>query len=188
MCGNACRRCRCLFGDTAWVRSWWCWPPRTFNWARGVITTGCALDAMPKLDGIAGAMLRLASALAPRLRISLGIDATALTQVPEEQRRHMSDPLVPRTASLRLLYGFARACRTCRANAPQDHAALAGGTRGSGPGLPDQRFTHADRRLGLAGQAARDLPRACFTKSTTRTRPRARALFDLMARWMLERA
>ncbi len=39
-----------------------------------------------------------------------------------------------------------------------DHAALAGGTRGSGPGLPDQRFTHPDRLLGFAGQAARDLP------------------------------
>ena len=89
------------------------------RWARGIITTGCALDAMPKLDGAAGALLRIASALTPRLRISLRIDATALTQVLEEQRRHMSDPLVARTASLRLLYGFARACRTGRANAPK---------------------------------------------------------------------
>src|ERR1700735_4706109 len=88
-------------------------------WPRGFITTGCALDAMPKLDGLAGAVLRMASALAPRLRISLGIDATVLMQDPEEQRRHMSDPLVPRTASLRLLYGFAAACRTGRANAPK---------------------------------------------------------------------
>jgi alpha-beta hydrolase superfamily lysophospholipase len=89
------------------------------QWARGIVTTGCALDAMPKLDGLAGAVLRMASALAPRFRISLGIDATALTQDPEEQRRHMSDPLVPRTASLRLLYGFAVACRASRANAPK---------------------------------------------------------------------
>jgi alpha-beta hydrolase superfamily lysophospholipase len=29
----------------------------------------------------------------------------------------MSDPLVPRTASLRLLYGFALACRRCHAQA-----------------------------------------------------------------------
>jgi acylglycerol lipase len=87
------------------------------SWARGIVTTGCALDAMPKLDGAVGAVLRLASALAPRVRISLGIDATVLTQDLQEQRRHMSDPLVPRTASLRLLYGFAHACRTCRANA-----------------------------------------------------------------------
>jgi len=92
---------------------------QNLQWARGLITTGCALDAMPKLDGLAGALLRIASLLAPRLRINLGIDGSALTQVLEEQRRHMSDPLVPRSASLRLLYGFAHACRTCRTNAPR---------------------------------------------------------------------
>jgi alpha-beta hydrolase superfamily lysophospholipase len=89
------------------------------HWARGIITSGCALDALPKLDGAAGAVMRIAAALAPRLRISLRIDATALTQVAEIQRQHMSDPLVPRTASLRLLYGFAQACRRCRAQAPK---------------------------------------------------------------------
>jgi alpha-beta hydrolase superfamily lysophospholipase len=47
----------------------------------------------------------------------LRIDASVLMQDPEEQRKHMSDPLVPRSASLRLLYGFALACRTCRAGA-----------------------------------------------------------------------
>ena len=89
------------------------------RWARGIITTGCALDAMPKLTGITGMILKTAAALAPRARISLGIDATVLTQVVEEQHRHMNDPLVPRTASLRLLYGFALACRTCYAHAGQ---------------------------------------------------------------------
>ncbi|MDP9090801.1 MAG: lysophospholipase [Pseudomonadota bacterium] len=88
------------------------------KWARGVITTGCALDAMPKLDGLVGGALKIGTALLPRLRISLRIDATTLTQVPEVQQRHMSDPLVPRTASLKLLYGFALACRKCRARAP----------------------------------------------------------------------
>jgi alpha-beta hydrolase superfamily lysophospholipase len=87
------------------------------SFARGIITTGCALDAMPKLDGAGGAALKLASLLVPRVRINLRIDAAVLTQDLEEQRRHMSDPLVPRTASLRLLYGFALACRTCQAGA-----------------------------------------------------------------------
>jgi alpha-beta hydrolase superfamily lysophospholipase len=87
------------------------------SFARGVITTGCALDAMPKLDGVAGVALKLASTIAPRARINLRIDASVLMQDPEEQRKHMSDPLVPRSASLRLLYGFALACRTCRAGA-----------------------------------------------------------------------
>jgi alpha-beta hydrolase superfamily lysophospholipase len=84
------------------------------RWARGVITTGCAIDAMPKLDGAVGWILARASSLLPRLRISLRIDAGALTHVESEQRSHMSDPLVPRSASLRLLYGFALACKRCR--------------------------------------------------------------------------
>jgi acylglycerol lipase len=89
------------------------------HWASGVITTGCALDALPNVDGAAGYAMRLAAAIAPRLRLSLRIDATALMQDEELQRQHMSDPLVPRTASLRLLYGFALACKNCRACASQ---------------------------------------------------------------------
>jgi alpha-beta hydrolase superfamily lysophospholipase len=72
---------------------------------------------MPRLDGTAGAILRLASTLLPRLKINLRIDASALTQVEAEQRAHMADPLVPRSASLRLLYGFAWGCRRARSEA-----------------------------------------------------------------------
>jgi acylglycerol lipase len=85
-------------------------------WARGVITSGCALAALPSLTGWRGAGLGIANALVPRLRISLRIDATVLTQVEAFQRAHMSDPLVPRSASLRLLHGFAAACGTCYRN------------------------------------------------------------------------
>ena len=56
------------------------------SWARGIVTTGCALDALPKLDGVLGAVLGMASAVAPRVRISLRLDASALTQVLQEQR------------------------------------------------------------------------------------------------------
>jgi alpha-beta hydrolase superfamily lysophospholipase len=86
------------------------------NWTRGVITSGCALDALPSLTGLRGLGLRLAVALLPRLRIDIGTDATKLTQVEEAQRQHMSDPLVPRSASLRLLHGFASACHKCKDN------------------------------------------------------------------------
>lgn len=89
------------------------------KWARGVITTGCALEAMPKIDGLLGGALKIGTALLPRLRISLRLDATTLTQVLQVQQHHMSDPLVARTASLKLLYGFALACRRCRAQAPK---------------------------------------------------------------------
>lgn len=86
------------------------------DWTRGVITSGCALDALPSLTGLRGWGLALAVKLLPRLRINIGVDATRLTTVEEAQRAHMSDPLVPRSASLRLLHGFASACHRCKDN------------------------------------------------------------------------
>jgi alpha-beta hydrolase superfamily lysophospholipase len=156
------------------------------SWARGIVTTGCALDAMPKLDGVGGAALRLASALAPRVRISLGIDASVLTQDLEEQRRHMSDPLVPRTASLRLLYGFALACRTCRAGAAKitlpwlavhgdaDKVCPVSGSRSLIDALGSQ-----DKRLVI-------YPGLLHEVHNEDANSRA-ALFALMSRWILER-
>lgn len=85
----------------------------------GMITSGCALDALPSLDGLRGMGLRIANSLLPRLRIDLRIDATLLMQVEQTQREHMSDPLVPRSASLRLLHGFAAACAVCKSNLPK---------------------------------------------------------------------
>ena len=143
-------------------------------WARGIITTGCALDALPKLEGIPGAVLRMASALAPRLRISLRIDATALTQVAEEQSRHMSDPLVPRTASLRLLYGFAQACRTGRANAAKIMLPWLAVHGEADKVCPISGSRALIDTLGSTRQAAGDAIPTSFTRSTTKTRPRAR--------------
>jgi alpha-beta hydrolase superfamily lysophospholipase len=156
------------------------------RWARGVISSGCALDALPKLDGLAGVALRLASAVAPRFRISLGIDATTLTQVEEIQREHMSDPLVPRTASLRLLYGFALACRRCYADAPKitlpwlavhgelDRVCPISGSRS----LLGALGSHDKKLVTYAGL----LHEVHNEDETSRA-----ALFALMASWMLER-
>ena len=157
------------------------------SWARGAITTGCALDAMPKLDGIAGALLRAASALAPRLRISLRIDAASLTHVLEEQRKHMSDPLVSRSASLRLLYGFALACRTCRTNAAKitlPWLAVHGEADKVCPISGSQRLIGA-----LGSRDKRLVTYAELLHEVQNEDERARAaLFDLMSRWILERA
>jgi alpha-beta hydrolase superfamily lysophospholipase len=156
------------------------------KWARGIITTGCALDAMPKLEGITGALLRIASALAPRLRISLRIDASALTQVLEEQDRHMSDPLVPRTASLRLLYGFAQACRTCRANAPKitlPFLAVHGEADKVCPISGSRTLIDA---LGSRDKQLVTYPNLLHEVHNEDDASRA-ALFELMSRWMIER-
>ena len=156
-------------------------------WARGIITSGCALDALPNLEGIVGAVLRVASAVAPRARISLRIDATALTQVPDEQRRHMNDPLVPRTASLRLLYGFAQACRTSRVSAPQIVLPWL-----AVHGEADKVCPISASRTLIDTLGSRDKQLVTYPNllhevhnedETSRT-----ALFDLMSRWILERA
>jgi acylglycerol lipase len=157
------------------------------GWARGAITTGCALDAMPKLDRIAGTFFRAASALAPRLRISLRIDAAALTQVAEEQRKHMSDPLVPRSASLRLLYGFALACRTCRASAAKitlPWLAVHGAADKVCPISGSQTLIGS-----LSSRDKRLVTYAGLLHEVHNEDERARAeLFGLMSRWILERA
>jgi alpha-beta hydrolase superfamily lysophospholipase len=156
-------------------------------WARGFITTGCALDAMPKLDGVAGALLRMAAALAPRLRISLGIDATALTQVVEEQRRHMSDPLVPRTASLRLLYGFAQACRASRANAPKITLPWLAVHGEADKVCPISGSRALIDTLGSRDKQLVTYPNLLHEVHNEDETSRS-ALFDLMSNWILERA
>jgi len=156
-------------------------------WARGFITTGCALDAMPKLDGVAGALLRMAAALAPRLRISLGIDATALTQVVEEQRRHMNDPLVPRTASLGLLYGFARACRASRANTPKITLPWLAVHGEADKVCPISGSRALIDTLGSRDKQLVTYPNLLHEVHNEDETSRS-ALFDLMSSWILERA
>jgi alpha-beta hydrolase superfamily lysophospholipase len=157
------------------------------GWARGLILTGCALDAMPKLDGIAGTVLRIAAALVPRLKISLRIDGSALTQVPEEQRRHMSDPLVRRSASLRLLYGFAQACHSCRANAPKITLPLL-----AIHGEADKVCPISGSRTLIEALGSRDKQLVTYPNLLHEVHNEDEAsriaLFDLVSRWILERA
>jgi alpha-beta hydrolase superfamily lysophospholipase len=156
------------------------------RWARGVITTGCALDAMPKLEGAAGVALRIAAALAPRLRISLRIDATALTQVVEIQQQHTNDPLVPRTASLKLLHGFAMACRRCYAEAPKitlPWLAVHGEADKVCPVSGSEALVGA---LGSRDKQLVTYPGLLHEVHNEDERSRT-VLFELMTRWMLER-
>ncbi|HEY2779700.1 MAG TPA: alpha/beta hydrolase [Steroidobacteraceae bacterium] len=160
---------------------------RGAGWACGFITTGCALDAMPKLEGVVGAVLRVSSALAPKLKISLRMDAAALMQDPEEQRRHMSDPLVSRTASLRLLYGFALACRTCRESAAKITAPWLAVHGGADKVCPVSGSEALVAGLGSADKQSVIYPGQLHEIHNEDQQART-ALFDLMSRWMLERS
>jgi alpha-beta hydrolase superfamily lysophospholipase len=121
------------------------------------------------------------------VRISLGIDASVLTQVPEEQRRHMSDPLVPRTASLRLLYGFARACRTGRVNAPQITAPWLAVHGEADKVCPISGSRTLIDALGSRDKQLVTYPNLLHEVHNEDESARS-ALFDLMSRWILERS
>jgi alpha-beta hydrolase superfamily lysophospholipase len=157
------------------------------SWAEGIITTGCALDAMPKLDGIGGFVLQMAAALVPRLRIGLGIDGTKLSQVEAIQREHMRDPLIPRTASLRLLYGFALACRTCSANLSkinQPWLAVHGEADAVCPVSGSKSLISG---IGSADKRLVTYPKLLHEVHNEDEISRA-ILFELMTRWILERS
>jgi alpha-beta hydrolase superfamily lysophospholipase len=156
------------------------------HWARGVITSGCALDALPTLEGLGGFGLRIAVTLVPRLRIDLRVDATRLTQVEELQREHMNDPLVPRSASLRLLHGFALACQTCKANLDRLNLpwlAIHGDADQVCPVSGSQRL--------IAGLASADKQLVIYPGLLHEPHNEAEAartaMFELMSNWMLAR-
>jgi alpha-beta hydrolase superfamily lysophospholipase len=157
------------------------------RWARGVITSGCALYALPTLDGFTGLGIRCAAALAPRMRISLRIDGAALCRVVEVQREHMSDPLVPRSASLRLLYGFALAARKCRANLPsitKPWLAVHGEADKVCPMKGSQALIGG---LGSIDKKLVTYPQLLHEVHNEDDAARA-AFFDLMTRWILDRS
>ena len=61
---------------------------------------------------------RFASRVSPRVRIPLGLDARKISRVESVQQAYANDPLIPTTASLRLIVEFAQACETARGDAP----------------------------------------------------------------------
>ena len=126
--------------------------------------------------------MRFAAAIAPRLRINLRIDASALMQDEELQREHMSDPLVPHSASLRLLYGFALACRNCRANAARIHLPWL-----AVHGEADSVCPPSGSRALIDAIASPDKQLVTYPRLLHEVHNEAEraALFDLMSRWML---
>jgi alpha-beta hydrolase superfamily lysophospholipase len=156
------------------------------SWARGAITSGCALDALPSLEGLRGMGLRIAVTLMPRLRIDLGVDAARLTQVEQVQREHMNDPLVSRSASLRLLYGFAEACQTCKTNLPRLNLPWL-----AIHGEADRVCPVSGSKRLIAGLATSDkqlvlYPGLLHEPHNEYEAARA-AMFDLMSTWILAR-
>jgi alpha-beta hydrolase superfamily lysophospholipase len=99
----------------------------------------------------------------------------------------MSDPLVPRTASLRLLYGFALACRTCNAKLAritQPWLAVHGAADAVCPSSGSAALIGG---LGSTDKQLVTYPRLLHEVHNEDDGSRA-ILFELMTRWILKRS
>jgi acylglycerol lipase len=156
------------------------------RWARGIISTGHALHALPKLEGVTGASLKLARTLLPGFRVNLRIDGSRLTQVIEAQRAHMADPLIPRNASLRLLYGFAAACAQCARSLPKIRQPWLAVHGEADSVCPPSGSATLIAQLGSSDKTLVTYPGLLHEVHNENDAARA-ALFDLLSGWMLAR-
>jgi lysophospholipase len=84
----------------------------------GLIVSSNSLEIFRRGLNPLSSFFRLASRVVPRMRIPLGLDSTEISQDEAVQRAYANDPLIPKTASLRLIVEFAQACEAARSDAP----------------------------------------------------------------------
>jgi alpha-beta hydrolase superfamily lysophospholipase len=83
----------------------------------GLIVSSNSLEIFRRGLNPLNPFFRLASRIAPRIRVPLGLDATKISQDLSVQRAYANDPLIHGTASLRLIVEFAQACEIARSDA-----------------------------------------------------------------------
>lgn len=81
---------------------------------RGAITSSCSLAVFRRGPNPLNPVFRLGSRLVPHIRIPLGLDSRKISTDATVQQAYASDPLIPPTASLRLIVEFAAACERSR--------------------------------------------------------------------------
>jgi alpha-beta hydrolase superfamily lysophospholipase len=86
---------------------------------RGAITSSNSLEVFRRGPNPLNPVFRFGSRLLPHLRVPLGLDARKISTDEAVQQAYANDPLIPPTASLRLIVEFAAACERCRSGAGQ---------------------------------------------------------------------
>lgn len=80
----------------------------------GLIASSNSLEVFKRGTNPLNPFIRFAALVAPWVRISLGLDARKISRDADVQRAYATDPLIPHTASLRLIVEFAKACEQAR--------------------------------------------------------------------------
>jgi lysophospholipase len=153
----------------------------------GVIVSSNSLEIFRRGPDPLNPVFRLLAAIAPRLRIPLGLDAQKISSDSSVQRAYATDPRIPPTASLRLIVEFAKACERCRplaARARTPWLVVHGEADRIAPALGSQALydllATPDKRLVIY---------PALRHEVHNEEPAARAAFlDLLTQWMLTRA
>lgn len=153
----------------------------------GLIVSSNSLEIFRRGLNPLSPFFRFASRIVPKLRIPLGLDATKISHDEGVQRAYANDPLIPTTASLRLIVEFAQACEDVRGDAPGIHV----------PAL----IVHGERDAIAPAQGSQALFDVIGSKDKTleifagarhevhNERPADRSKFvELLASWVLARA
>ncbi len=154
---------------------------------RGAITTSNSLEVFRRGPNPLNPLFRFGSRVLPRMRVPLGLDARKISTDEAVQHAYANDPLVPPTASLRLIVEFAAACERCRTGVAQltlpwlvvhgeaDAIAPAQGSR-----VLFDAMRSPDKQLVIYPGLRHEVHNE---------RPAERAKFiDLLSGWILERA
>lgn len=153
----------------------------------GLIVSSNSLEIFRRGTKPRSPFFRFASRVLPRVRIPLGLDAAKISHDEAVQRAYADDPLIPKTASLRLIVEFAQACEDARADAPGIRAPaliVHGGKDAIAPVEGSQVLFDA---IGSEDKTLEIFPGLRHEVHNERAADRARFV-DLLVSWMLARA
>lgn len=154
---------------------------------RGAITSSNSLEVFRRGPNPLNPLFRLAARVLPRVRVPLGLDARKISTDEAVQRAYADDPLIPPTASLRLIVEFAAACEHCRKGASQltlPWLIVHGEADAIAPALGSRVLFDA-----LQSQDKQLVIYPGLRHEVQNERPAERAKFiDLLSGWILQRA
>jgi alpha-beta hydrolase superfamily lysophospholipase len=156
------------------------------NQLAGVITTGCAIRAVPPFPAPVYALASTLTALLPTLRIDPGLDVEGLSHDPGVQQAYLQDPLVQKKVSLHLAFELGRTCRHVLANAPSIQVPWLAVHGAGDPIAPPEGSKELIERLGSRDKQLRIEP-GLRHEVHNELEPAATQFLQLMAGWIRER-
>lgn len=153
----------------------------------GLIVTSNSLNVFKRGTKPSSPFFRIAALVAPQVRIRLGLDSRKISRDESVQHAYARDPLIPPTASLRLIVEFAKACEQAFAVASRIsmptlvvHGGCDAIAPASGSEVLMERLASGDKTLKIFPDALHEVH--------NEREPERSQFAELVARWLLAHA